>query len=381
MRARIIFRGLTLFTFDRPTTTTEKDPKDNNLGEMTAWLVSDPMHIGMPLHSHRPYMGFIGRDRGSKPGTSRVETKRWIPAWTTIELKDHDLAPGVTVDQSFLDYVPRLGALHFSGPRPLPDVVAALEQSKLISSRVVIPSGTIRAREFIAWDWYGNTPARVAYMDTNFQGFAANEVVVDIGDDCDIDDPDYKGYLEVSGEGMNSVQATIDRANNYQFKAELWPRVKDESDYDADPNTVEVRLDNAPARRLRPSLCGLHAVTAFEAAGYPRRDIAIFTKSDQFKRFSDVADRYDGRQWAEDKHLVIGQPFPFLIDPRADKRDGLKDVGKPGMAVDPPAPYGRQSGEGVPAVVAGGPGGHGAPMPMPAGHDPANTQICPFGRE
>ena len=47
------------------------------------------------------------------------------------------------------------------------------------------PTGTIRAREFISWDWRGNTPAKVAYMDTPFQGYGANEVVVDIGDDSD----------------------------------------------------------------------------------------------------------------------------------------------------------------------------------------------------
>ena len=44
MRVRIIFRGLTLFTFQKGSTEHAKD--GDNMGELTAWLVSDPKMKG-----------------------------------------------------------------------------------------------------------------------------------------------------------------------------------------------------------------------------------------------------------------------------------------------------------------------------------------------
>lgn len=365
MRARIIIQGLTVFTHEYPMPLT--GDRDKNLGKLTAWLVSDPMqmHNNVPLHTHRPYLGFIGRDAHTK--ASRVETKHWIPAETTIALEGHGLN-GVVVDQSYLDYVPRLGDLHPSDTRPIEDILASLERSNLISARIDFLNGTIRAREFIAWDWHGNTPSRVAYMDTNIQGFATNEIVIDVGDDSDIDDADCRGCLVISGKGMNMVQAHVQPTRGYEFTAELCSLVRTESDYDIDPNTVEVRITNLPARRARPLFYGMHAQVASDAAGYTRRD---YKNSVQYRRFADVADRYDHDQWMEDEQMIVDQPFPFLINPTQDKLDGLKDAGEPGMAVDPPKPYGRQAGEfkrGETLV------GHGT------GDDPQNTEICPFTR-
>src|ERR1051325_9499666 len=103
MRARIIFRGLTLFEFSKGT---EGAKEGEDRGELTAWLISDPKHEKMPLHHHKPYLGLIGRNVGSLKGAGRTEKKRRIPPEMRIELHGHDLPPkeGVKVDRSFLDY-------------------------------------------------------------------------------------------------------------------------------------------------------------------------------------------------------------------------------------------------------------------------------------
>src|SRR5215475_4599092 len=174
MRARILFQGLTLFSFDKSTANAKPG---EDMGTMTAWLVSDPKHLGMPLHTHKPFVGFIGRDVGKTEG--RVETKRWVPKETKIELVGHDGPRGVRIHGSFLDYVPRVGALKYAPYRSREEIVAFLAKSDHVVTRVTIPSGMVAARNFIMWDWYGNAPARVSYMDTNFHGFGTNEVIVD----------------------------------------------------------------------------------------------------------------------------------------------------------------------------------------------------------
>ena len=149
----------------------------------------------MPLHHHKPHLGLIGRNVGSRTGAGRTEKKRRIPPEMRIELRGHDTSAqeGVRSIRSFLDYVPRLGDLRPGAERK--------SQWALYRRKIVIPNGTIRAREFISWDWRGKTPAKVAYMDTPFQGYGANEVIVDIGDDSDIDDYDENKFLVADGEG------------------------------------------------------------------------------------------------------------------------------------------------------------------------------------
>src|SRR5947209_750566 len=101
MIARIIFRGLTLFTFDKPTAGAAGG---DNLGTLTAWLISDPAHNGHPLHQHIPKIGWIDRNN--------IVAKRLINAKEVqIGLVGQTVAAGVTVEQSFIDYVPRLNAL------------------------------------------------------------------------------------------------------------------------------------------------------------------------------------------------------------------------------------------------------------------------------
>src|SRR5262249_41249484 len=106
MRARILFQGLTLFSFDKPA---ENAKAGDNMGTIRARLVSAPNHPGMPLHTHKPLMGFIARDVGKNQG--RVETKRWLPKEMKIDLAGHDGPSGVRLHGSFLDYVPRIAAL------------------------------------------------------------------------------------------------------------------------------------------------------------------------------------------------------------------------------------------------------------------------------
>ena len=235
----------------------------------------------------------------------------------------------------------------------------------LYRRKIVIPTGTIRAREFISWDWRGNTPAKVAYMDTPFQGYGANEVIVDIGDDSDIDDYDENKFLSLTGKEMNEA---------------LWPRTKGGALVDdIDPNTVELQITNLTARRRRPVFWGLHFQLLFEAAGFAPRD---YTNEPQFQAFVRAANDYDPDEWRTDSGMATTHPFPYIIDPASEtlpgiaEVSGVAEVSKAIIKGPPPTPPGRKKGEGLPK---GGHGGHHGHSSM--GHDPENTQICPFGRE
>ena len=358
MRARIIFRGLTLFEFSKGT---EGAKAGEDRGQLTVWLISDPKHQTMPLHHHKPYLGLIGRNVGSRTGAGRTEKKRRIPPEMRIELRGHDVAPteGVKLDQSFIDYVPRLGDLR-PGPTGNPN-------GSLYRRKIVIPNGTIRAREFIAWDWHGRTPAKVAYMDTPYQGYGANEVIVDIGDDSDIDHYDEYKFLSLTGKEMNET---------------LWPRTKGSNLVDdIDPNTVELQVTNLTARRRRPVFWGLHFQLLFEAAGYAPRD---YKNEPEFQAFVRAANEYDPDEWRNDSGMEIHHPFPYIIDPTSETLPGITKGSRGVIKGPPPTPPGRKKGEGVPKGGHGhghdhgghdGHDGHG-----PTGHDPDNTEICPFTR-
>lgn len=387
MRTRIIFRGLTLFRFEQST----RDAKANdNLGELTACLVSNPMHKGKGgLHEHKPFLGWIGREYGARPGLGRAQTKLPVPPRMKLELKGDPNAPtGVIADGSFLDYVPHLGALAECEPHnPL--------REDFITRKIVIPNGRIRAREFISWDWYGDAPARVAYMGTKFQGFGTNEVIVDIGDDSDTDADSDDKYLLMTDLGTHEKPCNEER--------KLWPYTKG-ADYadDIDPNTVEILVTNLTARRRRPVFWGLHYTSLFEAAGFsPSAD---YTTSPQYEALVDQARRYDPDEWDADVAMTKDDrpfPFPFLTDinRQLDKLPGIKAGDDPYILTGPlPPGAGRQKGEGIPTGGVGGvmggmlPSSVGSPMPvstppavagggMGMGHDPENTYICPHGRD
>lgn len=382
MRARIIFRGLTLFEFER----LPEPGKD--AGQMTAYLVTDPKHNGNPQHEHRPFLGIIGRDRDDVNGPGRAEAKRPLNSMR-VELKGHGLKGGVVVDESFLRYVPGLADLTQSA------IDKTIDTSEFITRRIVIPTGRVRARNFISWDWCGNTPARVAYMDTDRQGFGANEVIVDIGDDSDMDAPDHDRFLQLSGAGMH--------------QEELWPRSRGAaSDYDVDPNTVEVSLTNLTIKRRRPVFWGLHFQTLFDAAGYPRKD--AYADQAQYEAFRSAADAYDPFEWRSDSAMAVMrkgvQPFPFLIEPRRDVLDAIETRG-PGMVTQPPPtidgtrgkndgiPKDKSSKGSMPNMGGGAPPAAGgsmgsmsssststmAGMSSGTGDDPENTEICPFAHK
>ncbi|HEY7396597.1 MAG TPA: hypothetical protein VH559_17195 [Gemmatimonadaceae bacterium] len=368
MRARILFQGLTLFSFDKPTASAK--PGDN-MGTMTAWLVSDPKHMSMPLHTHKPLMGFIGRDRGKKEG--RVETKRWVPKEMRIDLAGHDVPNGVRIDGSFLNYVPRIGALKYSPRRSREEILASLEKLGFVTTRIVIPRGTVAAKDFITWDWCGNTPARISYMDTNFHGFGTTEVVVDIGDDSDFHADDEKKCLLLSGRGPNAVQMHVEpnTVASYEFNAALWPRSKTATDDDIEPNCVEVRITNLPAKRRRPVFWGVHYQSLFDAAGYPRQ--TAYTNVNQYNSFVSAALEYDSEEWlADSKSMGVGHPFPFLIDPRRNRLPGIANGHSGPLATVPPPPRGRRATDGTLRSDTG--------ETMPGmGHDPDARDMCPHG--
>jgi len=354
MRTRIIFRGLTAFTTEKPS---RGAAAGDNLGTLTAWQVSDPTHATMPLHKHTPRYAVIGRDVNNPNGPGFSGMKTDITSDLRIEYVGSKAAAGVIADGSFLDFVPCLGELHwYKGSR--------VQNPSYIMRKIEIPNGRIRAGEFIAWDWYGKTPAKVGYMDTPFTGYGANEVIVDIGDDDDIDKDDPKSYLRIT-DGKREEK--------------IWPRVKGgATDDDIESNVVEVEITNLTARRRRPVFWGLHFQALFQAAGYPARD---YTGNPQYRAFEAAAKAYDAYEWGNDAMMVdAGQPFPFIVDPKAEALDRIAQGAEPSVVNGPPStpPSTRQSGEGIP----GGGGTMGGMSGMRGmGHDPANTQLCPFGRE
>lgn len=365
MRVRIIFRGLTLFTFQKGSTEHAKDGA--NMGELTAWLVSDPKMQGMPAHEHVPRMATMGRE--SFAGNGRTQLKRDFPDEMRISLQGHKLTDGVTVADSFLDYVPCLGAMHSGKPKGI--------QESFITKKIVIPGGRIRSREFISWDWHGNMPTRVAFMDTPFQGYGANEVVVDIGDDSDPNGEDKKSYLLMEAG---------------KKKRRLWSYTKGSGLVDdIEPNTVEVLFTNVAAKRATSVFWGLHMMSLFDAAGYERS--RAYRNAAQFEAFERAALEYDANEWRADRGMMgIGHPFPFLIlDSENDKLGAIRNAGDPYvMQHTPPHPAGQRVGTGKTDTGHGGMtggmgdmGGMGG-MPGMGGHpanDPENVTICPLGRD
>jgi hypothetical protein len=349
MRARIIFRGLTLFTSEKRMAGAREG---SNLGAVTAHLVNDRRHRHMPPHTHTPYLGLIGRDRGSPLGSWHIETKRRIRSNLTISLQGHGGEDGVITDGTFLDYVPLAENLHSSKRKtrePAFDVVS-----------ITIPRGRIRTRDFITWDWYGNTPARIGYMGSTHEGFGANEVVVDVGDDSDAGTDDDAKFLLVQGASMHE---------------ELWPRVKEPVDDDVEPNVVEIVISNLPARRARSVPWGMHFQTLFDYLGYERVDYA---ETDQYRNFLTAATQFDAGEWQYDFDAMgLGYPFPFIIDPDGDRLTRIAGVTRGTNKVEVPRTHGRQKGDMPPSTGGHDHHGHGGAHQ----HDPANTQVCPFVRK
>lgn len=366
MNSIIHITGSAIFTFS------QKDAKDavpnENLGTLTVWLISQPKHPAHPanpLHTHTPKYAVIGR--GVDGGEEQHGVKRTFDNDMTIEDVCYD-ATGVVVDGSFLDYVPCLGKLR-------PDIQFTAANPAYITRKIVIPHGRIRAGSIISWDWHGTLPARVAYMGTRYGGFATNEVIIEIGDDDDIDKDDKTCYLRITHGDAEDEQ------NRREEK--FWPLVKGAATSDMiAPNRVELDISNLPARRRRQVFWGWHFQDLFRAANYPPLD---YVNTPQYQSFEAAARAYDAYELRND--LMMSNPdqsFPFLIDPRADLLAGIEAAQTEYMVEGPiPTPASaRQSGEGipgseVPAAERRGPRG-GRAGGRHAGHDPHNTEVCPF---
>ncbi len=162
----------------------------------------------------------------------------------------------------------------------------------------------IRAREFISWEWHGKAPARVAFMDTSFQGYCSNEAVVDIA-------------------GTTPIPPLRIRTNTSCWttakRKRPWSYTKGSTMVDEiEPNMIEIVITNAAARRGISVFWGLHMMSLFDAAGYPRS--RAYENAAQFEAFVKAATDYDPTEWRDDQAMMgIGQPFPFLIDPEHDK--------------------------------------------------------------
>lgn len=350
MRVRIIFRGLTLFTFEKKAKPGEPN---QNRGKLTAYLVSH----GSGPHMHRPKLQIFGRT--SPYGTEPVPAPAldFRDTTVTMELMGHGTTAGVKVDPSFLEYVPDLGVLN-TEKRPgfSPGAAKSIDR-KYIAATVVIENGTIRSRDFVSWDWqHGNGPVPVAYMDTSFSGFAASEVVVEAGDDSDGSEVDEAKHL-----AMKSIDS--------HFNYECFPLVKGSAggSDDVSPNTVEVLVTNLAYQTRRPLFWNLHYQWLFAAAGFKPRlgetGKPLYANSKQFLALEKAAKAFDKSEWLHDsahKDHMLGHPFPFIID-RLDKLAPIGRLPTPDiLKAAPPPPAGR--------------GMHDLPL-----HDPRSRPICPFG--
>ena len=344
MRVRIIFRGLTLFTFEK-----EADPGDptHNRGTLTAYLVSH----GTGPHVHRPKLQIFGRDTTPDGPQHTVLAEDLQGKTVAMKLEGHaETEDGVKVLPSFLDYVPDLRLLN-TEKRPgfSPGATGSIK-SEYVAAKVVIENGEIRSRDFVSWDWHGNGPVPVAYMGTRFRGFAASEVVVDAGDDSDGN----------AGSGAKYLRMTF---NDSQSDYKCFPLVgKSGGSDDVSPNTVEVSITNFAHQRPRPLYWNLHYQWLFAAAGFKSRldsaNAPLYAGSDQYVALAKAAKAFDQNEWNHDSMVktshILGQPFPFILD-----------------RLEPLAPIAEFREPYVPT-------GH-PPFPPGTGHDPNSRPICPFG--
>ena len=344
MRVRIIFRGLTLFTFEK-----EADPSvtNQNRGRLTAHLVSH----GEGQHKHRPKLQIFGRDTSPNGSQHPVLAEDLQGKTVAMKLEGHTgTADGVKVLPSFLDYVPDLGLLIGEvRPHLSPEEFESIKR-KYVAATVVIENGEIRSRDFVSWDWHGNGPAPVAYMGTSFRGFAASEVVVDVGDDSEGSDDDDAKYLSITS-----------KARHLNYKCFPLARNSSGGSDDVSPNTVEVSITNFAHQRPHPLYWNMHYQWLFAAAGFePRLDSAgapLYAGSEQYVALKKAAQDFDKMEWDHDfldEHQRLGHPFPFILD-----------------RLEPLAPIAEFREPYVPT-------GH-PPFPPGTGHDPNSRPICPFG--
>jgi hypothetical protein len=229
-----------------------------------------------------------------------------------------------------------------------------MAREEFAASRIILPHGTLRARDLVSWDSDANQPAEVAFMGTKYRGFVANEAVLDVGDDSDYDSDDDSMYLSVEGDTPG-------------IPKQLWPLTKGTRYVDeTDPNTVEILITNFAAQRRRSVFWSLHYQALFAAAGFdPNRG---YETSEQFTNFVAAAKDFDPTEWTDDfGDIDIGQPFPYIIP---ESISSLPAVRKDREVVIHTAPRDigvRTKDEGIaPPLVT---------------NDPWARPICPLGQD
>jgi len=352
MRARIIFRGLILFEFEKPRSNGEGQQR----GTLTAWLISQPEGMASPMaemHTHRPRIGVIGRDATTR--REFIVNGLPVPSGETrIQLIGHSVDSGVVPTKGFDEHVPRLALLH-GGTR---EGKSTLEDC----SRIVIPHGQIRPRDFVSWDSDGNPASAVAFMGTTFQGFVANEAVVDVGDDAI--------------EGGDETHCLAVDSKEWRFPNLLSPlSVGDDFQDETDPNTVEILITNFAPQRRRAVFWSLHYEWLFDVLGYGRTD---YTRTQQFRDFESVAKSYDSAQWEDDRAAMsVGQPFPYIITDDIRPPEAFSKGAKTKNIHTPPPP---PAGRGKEIRHTPMPMQKIGESPMGAGTDPWARPICPLGQ-
>jgi hypothetical protein len=290
------------------------------------------------LHTHVPRISIYARN---VDGGAVIENvgMRLLPGKTTFELRGHsDIPDGVFTTEGYDRHVPNLGKLR-SAKRGKPDM-------NFVASQIVLPQGNLRASELVSWDIHVSQPAEVAFMGTQFRGYVANEVVLDVGDDSDFDHDDPQKFLSVE-------------SSTGKIPAKLWPRTKGEHYVQAtDPNTVEILITNFAPQGIRPVPWSKHLAAAYYALGYvPDRS---FEASPEYAAFVDDAKKYDAEEWSRDEEFAPGQPFPYIVADSLRELPGLEKMSAPFVGDLP-----RDSGM--------------RPQLVPA--DPWARPICPVGQD
>jgi hypothetical protein len=384
MRVRIIFRGLILFRFEKPSDPQVADDCDCCRGTATAWLISDPQHEmassttmdgatstsattdpmghsagggGMDMDSgeralnvHVPRIAVYGRR--FDPPTSRFAPLRLTNlkldkgGETTFRLVSPGTPNEVTTTRGFDRYVPHLGVLA-QGPR------RAL-QPRFVVHKIILPHGRLRARDLLCWDDDPNRPAEVAFMGTSYRGFVANEAVLEIGDDNgDYDAPDRSKYLSIE-------------SSTPELPKQLWSLTSGEKYVDeTDPNTAEILITNFAPQRRKGVFWSLHYQALFNAAGYTAGP--SYMQSDVFKSFEAAARKFDEHEWESDKKMGVEQPFPYVFAASGLPFPPLEQKGAATMARELRDISPRRASDGLPEPLAVS--------------DPWARPICPVGQD
>lgn len=319
MPVRIIFRGLILFRFPKEG---EKDA-----GKLVAQLINKPDIERRPKKatSDRPPRGphehhhvgqiQIATDHGA--GDQRTPVDLDVGdriEITAIDDNEQSLGAGqVRRSPSFDAHVPRLSAIVELGT---PNVKSAggkrgNRKGDLVSSTVTIDRGTVRARQLVMWDEGAfplqgqpgsgaspSIPGLVKFVGSDYQGYIASEVVVDI---------DAPG---VAIKGMKKNQLN----RSHRGRGALNHRVP--------YNMTEIVVTNFEVQEDTPHPFGLDYQWLFEAAGYPAADLSGNTLNE----FSSFGARFNSAVYENERRVMldaadqtgaidshrVGHPFPYL---------------------------------------------------------------------